>query len=122
MNVKRKVPTRLELVTFCVLSRRDNHYTMEPNDYIDNWMYTSPNQSLTLTETLTLFTKLGHYSTKNIWFGFKMPLAKKIRCEQGSNLRGKIPLDFKSNALTTRPSQLIYYPNIVWSWSLVSST
>ena len=29
----------------------------------------------------------------------------KIRCEQGSNLRGKIPLDFKSNALTTRPSQ-----------------
>ena len=29
----------------------------------------------------------------------------KYRCEQGSNLRGKIPLDFKSNALTTRPSQ-----------------
>ena len=28
------------------------------------------------------------------------------RCEQGSNLRGKIPLDFKSNALTSRPSQL----------------
>ena len=28
------------------------------------------------------------------------------RCEQGSNLCGKIPLDFKSNALTTRPSQL----------------
>ena len=31
---------------------------------------------------------------------------KKFRCEQGSNLRGKTPLDFKSNALTTRPSQL----------------
>ena len=32
---------------------------------------------------------------------------KKIkRCEQGSNLRRKIPLDFTSNALTTRPSQL----------------
>ena len=29
----------------------------------------------------------------------------KIRCEQGSNLRGETPLDFKSNALTTRPSQ-----------------
>ena len=28
------------------------------------------------------------------------------RFEQGSNLRGKTPLDFKSNALTTRPSQL----------------
>ena len=29
------------------------------------------------------------------------------RCEQGSNLRGETPLDFKSNALTTRPSQLL---------------
>ena len=29
----------------------------------------------------------------------------KVRCEQDSNLRGKLPLDFKSNALTTRPSQ-----------------
>ena len=27
---KCQVPTRLELVTFCVLSRRDNHYTTEP--------------------------------------------------------------------------------------------
>ena len=30
------------------------------------------------------------------------------RCEQDSNLRGKTPLDFKSNALTTRPSQLLF--------------
>ena len=30
----------------------------------------------------------------------------KLRCEQDSNLRGNIPLDFESNALTTRPSQL----------------
>ena len=28
-----------------------------------------------------------------------------LRCEQDSNLRGETPLDFKSNALTTRPSQ-----------------
>ena len=34
-----------------------------------------------------------------------MYIFKKDRCEQGSNLRGKIPLDFESNALTTRPSQ-----------------
>lgn len=34
-------------------------------------------------------------------------ISRKIyRCEQGSNLRGETPLDFKSNALTTRPSQL----------------
>ena len=31
---------------------------------------------------------------------------KRIRSRQGSNLRGKIPLDFKSNALTTRPRLL----------------
>ena len=30
-----------------------------------------------------------------------------LRCEQDSNLRGETPLDFKSNALTTRPSQLV---------------
>src|SRR4029434_7039409 len=30
----------------------------------------------------------------------------KLRCEQGSNLRGETPLDFKSTALTSRPSQL----------------
>ena len=31
---------------------------------------------------------------------------KIVCCEQGSNLRWNIPLDFKSNALTTQPSQL----------------
>ena len=30
----------------------------------------------------------------------------KIRSWQGSNLRGQSPLDFKSNALTTRPQLL----------------
>ena len=35
-------------------------------------------------------------------------LLKYYRCEQDLNLRGKIPLDFKSNALTTRPSQHMY--------------
>ena len=30
-----------------------------------------------------------------------------IRSRQGSNLRGETPLDFKSNALTTRP-RLLY--------------
>ena len=32
---------------------------------------------------------------------------KRSRCEQESNLRVKIPLDFESNALTTWPSQLV---------------
>ena len=42
-------------------------------------------------------------------------LKKKIeRCEQGSNLRGKFPLDFKSNALTTRPSQLFWHYSFFW--------
>ena len=33
---------------------------------------------------------------------------KKSRSWQGSNLRGQSPLDFKSNALTTRPQLLRY--------------
>ena len=33
--------------------------------------------------------------------------SKKVRCRQDLNLRGETPLDFKSNALTTRPQQLI---------------
>ena len=34
-----QVPTRLELVTFCVLSRRDNHYTTEPLVVKSVWFY-----------------------------------------------------------------------------------
>ncbi len=34
---------------------------------------------------------------------------KNWRCEQDLNLCGKIPLDFESNALTTRPSQPIQF-------------
>ena len=37
----------------------------------------------------------------------KKKYKKYSRCEQDSNLRGETPLDFKSNALTTRPSQLL---------------
>ena len=36
---------------------------------------------------------------------------KKERCLQDLNLRGETPLDFKSNALTTRPKQLAYSLN-----------
>ena len=45
---------------------------------------------------------------------FKKNKCSKIdyRCEQDSNLRGGTPLDFKSNALTTRPSQHLYVPNV----------
>ena len=32
-----------------------------------------------------------------------------FRCGQDSNLRGNCPLDFKSNALTTRPPQPLHY-------------
>ena len=37
------------------------------------------------------------------------------RCEQGLNLRGETPLDFESNALTTRPSQLCMVQS--WDWN-----
>ena len=38
---------------------------------------------------------------------FKEMFEKIIRSRQGSNLRGETPLDFKSNALTTRPRLLV---------------
>ena len=44
-----------------------------------------------------LLSKAGSLSLKQ----------NRSRCEQDSNLRGKIPLGFESNALTTRPSQLV---------------
>ncbi len=43
---------------------------------------------------------------------------KNIRSRQDSNLRGGTPLDFKSNALTTRPR--LHVENIKSFWKLVS--
>ena len=41
-------------------------------------------------------------------------LRKKVqKNEQDSNLRGETPLDFKSNALTTRPSQRLLQIEVI---------
>ena len=45
--------------------------------------------------------------TEFLCFPFTVRIKKNLRSRQGSNLRGKIPLDFKSNALTTRPRLLV---------------
>ena len=65
-------------------------------------------------------SKILHLKNENMLFCW----AKIDRCEQGSNLRGETPLDFKSNALTTRSSTLLIkvhfsllYP---LTWKLVS--
>jgi hypothetical protein len=52
----------------------------------------------------------------------KKLIKKKIRCEQDLNLRGKIPTDFKSVALTTRPSQLAYRLARIFSFLNVENT
>lgn len=44
------------------------------------------------------------YSHENLFLKI-LKYKKNIRCEQDSNLRGKIPMDFESIALTARPSQ-----------------
>ena len=41
------------------------------------------------------------------------------RSRQDSNLRGETPLDFKSNALTTRPRMLIALIGIPWATAFV---
>ena len=59
---------------------------------------------------LILFT----YIHCHVSFTFEKNKCSKndYRCEQDSNLRGGTPLDFKSNALTTRPSQHLYVINL----------
>ena len=46
-------------------------------------------------------------------------MVRSARCEQDSNLRGETPLDFESNALTTRPSQL--WLNVWVEWAFKKS-
>ena len=51
--------------------------------------------------------------SSSTFFGWFKPVTSMAfitdeRCEQGSNLRGETPLDFESNALTSRPSQLAF--------------
>ena len=66
-------------------------------------------------------SKILHLKRENMLY---ICSAKIDRCEQGSNLRGETPLDFKSNALTTRPSQLLikYHFSFLYplTWKLVS--
>lgn len=50
--------------------------------------------------------KCTHYPYQVTKYMLKIKNGLPLRCEQGSNLRRETPLDFKSNALTTRPSQL----------------
>ena len=67
-----------------------------------------------------LFLKLTYFQLGNydigILFTFqillwpiKLMISKILRSRQGSNLRGETPLDFKSNALTTRPRLLVVW-------------
>ena len=51
----------------------------------------------------------NHLTRGRVAFFPKLVLfnTKRSRCEQDSNLRRKIPLNFESNALTIRPSQLV---------------
>ena len=46
-----------------------------------------------------------------IFISFNKSWYEKERCLQDLNLRGETPLDFKSNALTTRPKQLVFRQN-----------
>ena len=47
---------------------------------------------------------------------------KYIRSRQDSNLRGETPLDFKSNALTTRPRLLLLNTSMVWISEILPGT
>ena len=82
-----------------------------PLDFKSNALTTRPSQ---LLQNIKFF----------IFFASVMIIApllkkkKRNRCEQSPNMRGETPLDFKSNALTTRPSQLLQ--NIKFFYFIVS--
>ena len=76
---------------------KSNALSTRPSQLVQlSWVrYVQPRRFNGTTWRIAFFPKLVLFNTK------------RYRCEQDSNLRGKIPLDFKSNALTTRPSQLV---------------
>ena len=56
------------------------------------------------------YSPISSYILKSflkVFFWKKEAKTLRVRCEQGLNLRGETPLDFESNALTSRPSQLV---------------
>ena len=55
--------------------------------------------------------KNNHYQ-KTFTLRMVIKWTKSIRSRQDSNLRGGTPLDFKSNALTTRPRLLICFTDV----------
>ena len=69
------------------------------------------NLTLTSKTLLDLKTNKAQRNTDYMWC--EVLKAGLLRCEQGSNLRGETPLDFKSNTLTTRSSQLIWC--LIWT-------
>ncbi|CAH3034658.1 unnamed protein product, partial [Porites lobata] len=85
-----------------------------PLDFKSNALTTRPSQHLYVPNVHSLkkspfekeFTKqLNANRASNHLNWLKLSAKRKLRCEQDSNLRGDTPLDFESNALTTRPSQ-----------------
>ncbi|CAH3195371.1 unnamed protein product, partial [Porites evermanni] len=84
-----------------------------PLDFKSNALTTRPSQLLHSPWHKMTGNKFGDFGYCPLNTGFTVVGIKhtetsskrKLRCEQDSNLRGEIPLDFESNALTTRPSQ-----------------
>ena len=80
-----------------------------PLDFESNALTTRPSHLMQLSRVRYVQPRRFNGTTWRMAFFPKLVLfnTKRSRCEQDSNLRGKIPLDFKPNALTTRPSQLV---------------
>ena len=80
-----------------------------PLDFESNALTTRPSHLMEISRVRYVQPRRFNGTTWRMAFFPKLVLfnTKRSRCEQDSNLRGKIPLDFKPNALTTRPSQLV---------------
>ena len=80
-----------------------------PFDFEANAFTTRPSHLMQLSWVRYVQSRRFNGTTWRVAFFPKLVLlkTKRSRCEQDSNLRGKIPLDFESNAFAARPSQLV---------------
>ena len=80
-----------------------------PFDFDANAFTTRPSHLMQLSRVRYVQPLRFNGTTWRVVFFPKLVLfnTKRSRCEQDSNLRGRVPLNFESIALTIRPSQLV---------------
>ena len=106
--------TRIRTWVVSATTRSTNHYTITANwPAVKSCHWHGPEHLYLLISENSFNNSNNHWFSYNfhilsdIWDGWNIMTWIKHRSRQGSNLCGQCPLDFESNALTTRPQLLI---------------